>query len=88
MREINKPRRAKYGFQVDYFSISTIVPAGMLIAGLRARFDSVKYDAELTNKVDGTSQLKLYTDHDDVAEFVRSRLDTFDPLKATIAATQ
>lgn len=72
MREL-KAKKAKHGFTDDYFSATELVPYGMLIAALNARFDTVKF--EYTIKCNG-GQMKffLYTDHDDVAAYVRERM--------------
>lgn len=68
-----KAKKAKYGFKEDFFTAESIVPFGVLISALRAEFDTVKFTMNLDTNM-GRREFILYTDHDDVAEFVRKRM--------------
>ncbi len=65
-----KARKAKYGFDFGCITLRNIVMYGLFIQALQVRFANDKYIAEETGY--RLPELKIYTDDDQVAEWIRN----------------
>lgn len=65
-----KARKAKFGFKLDGVNVSAYIPLGKLMESLQNSYTAQDYNAELAGMQ--RTDFRLYTDNDNVADFVRT----------------
>lgn len=69
IREL-KARKAKFGFDLGSIGLSNLVPLGKFMASLQTTWPADAYIAEEAGYT--RPELKIYTDHTDVADWIRN----------------
>ena len=65
-----KARKAKFGFDFGGLNLRNVVAMGRFYEALQTEFESDKYLAEMTG-FGSNPDVKIYTDHEEVAEWIR-----------------
>lgn len=69
IREL-RAKKAKYGFDLGYFSLHNVIELGKFFEALGTLFDRSRYDAEETGY--GRPEIRVYTNDEEVAAWIRS----------------
>lgn len=66
-----KSRKARFGWDLGALHLGNVVEMGQFVESIQTQFDPIRFNLE-EQGWGSSSSIKLYTDHDDVAEWIRS----------------